>query len=374
MKTLLSAGIAAALMMSAAAPVQAQELLQDTVTYARAEVLAVVSETTGPLPGTTTTTTVQVLRLRIVEGEAAGKVMELENSRIPLVAGDTVYVRHAVNVYESIDVWSVGEPYRLPVLGLLVGLFIAVLAAFGGKQGLRGLLALTASFFFIGMLLLPGILHGYSPLLLSLGVSALIIILGSYVTHGFNRTTSAAVVGMLLTIAVTGALALWSISAAHLTGFSSEEAVYLNFDTGGAIDFVGLLLGGVMIGLLGVLYDAGIGQAVAVEELLRAGIASRTLLWRRAVRIGREHIGALVNTLAIAYVGASLPMLLLLRASSTGHPSVLLNQELFASELVRIMIGSIGLILAVPITTAVAVYLLHGRIMHEPGHHPEHRH
>jgi uncharacterized membrane protein len=165
---------------------------------------------------------------------------------------------------------------------------------------------------------------------------------------------------------------------AHRSGFTSEEATYLNFDTRGSIDFVGLLLGSMMIGLLGVLYDAAISQAVAVEELFAMGTndgerANARHVFARAMRIGREHIGALVNTLAITYVGASLPLILLFEESQLNF-WVTVNQEVFATEIVRMMIGSIGLILAVPITTLVAVYMLAGRkasadVIHRSHHH-----
>jgi uncharacterized membrane protein len=193
----------------------------------------------------------------------------------------------------------------------------------------------------------------------SIGVSSLIIIVGSYITHGLSRTTSAAVIGMITTIIFTGLLAYAAVTFTRLSGYNSEEAVYLHFNTHGIVDFQGLLLGGIMIGLLGVLYDIAIGQAIAVEELYHAGGAqlSRKMVYKRAIRIGREHIGALVNTLAIAYVGLSLP-LLLLYYTSTADYHITLNQEIFATEIIRTMIGSIGLILAVPITTMIAVFMI----------------
>jgi uncharacterized membrane protein len=137
---------------------------------------------------------------------------------------------------------------------------------------------------------------------------------------------------------------------------------------------VGLLFGGIMIGLLGVLYDIAIGQAVAIEELFRAGKhLTRREVYLRGIRIGREHIGALVNTLAIAYVGASLPLLLLMQSATTGI-AFIINSEILSTEIVRILIGSIGLILAVPITTLIASYMLHGRTEASEGAHVGHQH
>lgn len=239
-----------------------------------------------------------------------------------------------------------------------VGLFVAVVFVFGGRQGVRGLLSLVASLVAIIYILLPGILAGYSPILMSIGISSFIIVIGSYLTHGFNKTTSVAVLGMIVTVCITGVLAWWAVWVTRLTGTVGEETFYLHFQTQGNVDLVGLLLGGIMIGLLGILYDAAIGQAIAVEELSSAGEhLSKWEIYKRALRIGREHIGALVNTLAIAYVGAALPLLLLIHFSNIPLDAML-NKEIFSTEIIRTVVGSIGLILAVPITTLLAVQLL----------------
>lgn len=352
---------------------RAQTLVPDTVVTVKAEVVEVMGETAGTLPGTDVPQTTQTIRAKLLEGDDKGRIVTFDNDYLMLKEGELFYARHTTNQVDSTDYWSVYEPYRLPILGFVALLFLACLVAFGGKQGVRGLLALIASLFFIGYLLLPGILSGYSPMLLSIGISSLIIVAGSYLTHGLNRTTSAAVVGMLITIVLSGLLAFAAVYLGHFSGYSDEEATYLNFNTAGAIDFVGLLLGSLMIGLLGVLYDAAIGQAVAIDELVRAAAHySPKQLLARGLRIGHEHIGALVNTLAIAYVGASLPLLLLFKLTSTQSIWITLNSELFATEVLRTMVGSIGLILAVPITTVVAVYMLHGRtdnsVVHSHGH------
>lgn len=370
MKALLPLALLAALALPFA--VRAQEVVPDTVTFVKAEVTDIVSSRQEYVFATEATTTYQTLKVRILDGEARGQSVTVDNDYLLLKAGDAVYLRHTVNRLEGIDTYVVSEPYRLPVLWFFGGLFLVCLFIFGGKQGLRGLVSLGVSLLCIGYLLLPGILAGYSPILLSVGIASIIVVAGSYITHGFNKTTTAAVLGMLATIAITGALAYSGIHAARLSGYSNEETVYLNFNTHGTIDFVGLLFGGIMIGLLGVLYDAAIGQAVAVEELLAiGGHVSRGEIVRRALRIGREHIGALVNILAIAYVGASLPLLLLFEQTVT-NPAVTINQELFATEILRTAISSTGLILAVPLTTFIAVWMLRGRT---PGaEHQIHRH
>lgn len=338
--------------------VYAQEVVHDTQVVTKAEVIEVLGQERREVPGLNVEANYQTLKVKILEGEEKNKEIVLENDYQGLQKGEIFYLMHTTNSVDGRDYYSVSEPYRLPALYFFIGLFVLSVLIFGGTQGLRGLLALAGSLFFILYLLLPAILHGYSPIAVSIGISSLIIILGSYVTHGFNKTTTAAVLGMIITIVFTGLLAYFAVSYTRLSGFESEEAVYLNFDTGGSIDFSGLLLGGIMIGLLGVLYDVAIGQAISVEELQRAGPhLSRGIIYKRAIRIGREHIGALVNTLAIAYVGASLPLLLLFYSSDAGF-NLTINREIFATEIIRTMIGSIGLVLAVPISTLIAVWIL----------------
>ncbi len=334
------------------------EVLVDTTTIEKARVLEVTNEHATIIPGTDTPAKVQTLKAEVMEGLDKGKVVTFDNDYTQLKEGDPFYIRHIIDGTNGREFWSVSDPYRLNVIFILMAAFLALLFFFGGIQGIRGLASLLGSLILIFYVLLPGILGGYSPILVSIGVSSLIILVGSYITHGFNKTTSAAVIGMIATVVVTGLTAYFAVHSANLSGFS-DETVYLNFDTRGGIDLVALLFGGIMIGLLGVLYDVAIGQAIAVEELFRAGKhLTRIEVYKRAIRIGREHIGALVNTLAIAYVGVALPLLLLLLHSSTMSIGSTLNSELFATEIIRVLVGSIGLILAVPITTLVASYML----------------
>lgn len=349
------------------------ELITDTVTLQKAQVLEVSDASTIIIEGTDTPSKSQRIKAKILEGADAGTVADFTNDYIQLKAGDLFYLRHITNRLEGRDMYSVADPYRLNILVILTVAFIILLFIFGGLQGIRGLASLIGSLVLIFYLLLPGILSGHSPILVSIGVASLIIIIGSYITHGFNKTTTAAVLGMITTILITGAMAYWAVHTGNLSGYTSEENVYLNFDTRGSIDMVGLLFGGIMIGLLGVLYDIAIGQAIAVEELFRAGKhMTRLEIYKRAIRIGREHIGALVNTLAIAYVGVALPLLLLLQHSYNLGIGPLINGEMFATEIVRILVGSIGLILGVPITTFIASYMLSGKVRPTSEHSHNH--
>ncbi len=338
-----------------------QATASDSSVTEKARVLSVESSDIQNIPGTNTSATYQTLSALILSGVDAGKIVNVKNDYLAMKAGDIFFLTHTINAQENLNAYTVLEPDRLPALRALFGLFVLAVVLIGGWTGLRGLVALGVSILLVFYALLPGIAAGYNPILIAFGVAALIVIFGSYLTHGVNRTTSAAVLGLVATVGVTALIAHVAILATQLSGAASESTVDLSFATHGHIDLLGLLLGGMIIGALGILYDAAISQAVAVDELLRAApdMGARRL-FARAMRIGREHIGALVNTLALAYVGVALPLLLLFQSQSYGGESFLqtINHELFATEIVRALVGSLGIIFAVPISTIAAIVLL----------------
>lgn len=349
-------------------------LVPDTEVFEKAKVLEVSNQAATTVAGTDIPIPTQTLKIEVIDGVDSGTIATFKNDYIQLTVGDIFYARHQTNHLDSSDYWSVSDPYRLDVLLWLTIVFVALICIFGGIQGVRGLASLVGSFILIFYLLIPGIYGGYNAVLVSIGVASLIIIVGSYITHGFNRTTTSAVLGMIITVIITGLGAYYVVHMAHLSGYSSEESTFLSLNTHGSINMVGLLFGGIIIGLLGVLYDIAIGQAIVIEELFLAGTSlTRTQVYTRGIRIGREHIGALVNTLAIAYVGASLPLLLLMQSSTTGILFII-NNEIFSTEIVRILIGSIGLILGVPITTFISSHMLYGQPIHKKENHYGHKH
>lgn len=350
------------------------EIILDKQTTVKASVVKVISSAEEKIAGSDIVVPVQEIKVRILEGENSQKEVTFNNDFIQLKEGDVFFLKETTSIKDDYSMYSVSDPYRLNVIYFFAGLLIFLVVVFGGKQGIRGMISLIGSLLLIVYVLLPGILSGYSALLISISVASLIIILGSYITHGFNRTTTSAVFGMIITVLITGLLAYLATKMSMLSGFVEEETMYLNYDTKGQIDFVGLLLGGMIIGLLGVLYDAAIGQAVSVEELCKAGPhLSKMEIYKRVLRIGREHIGALINTLAIAYVGMSLPLLLLFSMSEASILQIA-NREVFATEIIRTLVGSIGLVLAVPITTFIATVMLYGREFKDSYSHSHHHH
>lgn len=350
-------------------PAFAQELVnEDHGTY-RAIVREVVSQEMREIPGTETKHLYQDIRAEILEGPQKGEIVTIENDYLELQEGDRFYVNHTI-FHDGTETYGVIGIDRLSSLWWLVGFFVLAVVLFGGWQGVRSLIALGGSFLAIFYVLMPGLLHGWPPLLISFFVAAVVLCAAIFFTHGFNRESVIAFSGTMLAVLATGIFAIIAVHATKLSGFAAEESVYLNFNTKGSLDFVGLLLGAIVIGVLGVLDDIAITQAAVVSELYsaRPGM-SKFEAYRRAIRVGREHVGALVNTLVLAYTGASLPLLLLFY-TSPAEPSSIINMEIVATEIVRAVVGSVGLILTVPLTTLLAVWFLQGHVHDRRGSMP----
>ncbi len=353
----------------------AQEVHEDIQGIWRARVVEVLEQEIRPVPGTDTTTQFQKIRAEILEGEKKGEIITIENDYLSLKEGDRFFLNYLITI-NGAEIYSVGDVDRRSSLLLLLILFAGTIVIFGGKQGLRSLVSLAGSFSIIVFVLLPLILKGFSPLPTSVVIASAILFVAIYFTHGFNRESSVAFAGTSIAVALTGILATLAVSATKLSGFGTDESVYLNIFTGGTLDFTGLLLGAIMIGVLGVLDDIAITQSAVVSELYSANPAmTKKEAYKKAVRVGREHVGALVNTLALAYAGASLPLLLLFSLSEAPTFAII-NSEALATEIVRTIVGSIGLILTVPITTMLAVHFLknYKREDEHSGHSHSHEH
>ena len=324
----------------------------------KSQVIEVKSEELTNIPGTNVDNIHQKLDIKILEGVRQGEILEIENDFIKLKEKDRFYLEVIFDSFSEQEIYLVKEVYRLPGIIFFAILFIIAILLFSGKQGLRSLLSLAGSFFIIIYILIPGLLKGYPPILTSSILAALILFIAIFFTHGFNRRSSVAFGGTSIAILLTGILAYLSVTITRLSGFAAEESIHLNFSTGGQLDFSGLLLGSIMIGILGILDDVAITQATIVEEIYDSETKlNQKKVFSKALRVGREHIGALVNTLALAYTGASLPLLLLL--STSGLPFLyIINKEIFATEIIRTIVGSIGLIMTVPLTTFLAVWFL----------------
>lgn len=372
-------GVCLGILLAAGAPAQAQHLHNDLQATLRAKVVDVISEEKNLIPGTTVQSFRQKLKAEVIEGSEKGNIVELENDLFRLEEGDKFFMSYLKTINGD-EFYTVQAPDRRAALLTIVGIFITVFLGLTGMQGLRSLLSLAGSFFIITYMLVPRLLDGASPVGACMVFSIVILAIVMYATNGFTRLTTAAFLGTTATVALTVLFAELAVQMTQLSGFVSEEAVSLNLSTGGTLDLTGLLLGGIIIGAIGVLDDIAITQAAAVEELFYANpTLSRSELFKRAMRIGREHISALINTLALAYTGASLPLLLLFYTTNISA-WILINREIFAAEIIRTIIGSSGLILAVPITTWLAARMvgtatgppLGDPVAKRPRHHHSH--
>jgi uncharacterized membrane protein len=265
---------------------------------------------------------------------------------------------------------------RRPALGWLVALFAVVSFAVAGFKGLRAFVSTAASLAIVVTFIVPQILAGANPVLISLlGVGG-ILVLAIYFVHGVTWSTSAALAGTLLAVVVTMVLALVFTDLARLTGLGNEDAILL-MSAAPQVALKGLLLAGLLIGALGALTDITIVQASVVRELAHTDPSlGLRVLYAKGMNVGRDHVGSLVNTLVLAYTGASLSLLILLNVGEFGVARAL-NLELVANEVVHTLVGSIGLVLAVPITTLLAALLFRGdRIPVAPGElsHAHHHH
>jgi len=352
----------------------AQEIHNEYQATWRGKVLEVKAQEAREIPGTNTEHLYQTLFIEILDGPREGESITIENDYLELEKGDKFYFNYLVLIGGE-EVYAVTNIDRRSSLIFFALLFVVAVIAFGGWQGFRSILALGSSFAAIFYILLPGLLHGWNPLLISFLVASGILFAAIFFTHGFNRESIVAYGGTMMAVLLTGILAIVAVNVADLSGFVSDESVYLNFNTQGSLDFTGLLLGAILIGVLGVLDDIAVTQAAVVAELYDSNaMMGRREAYQRALRVGREHVGALVNTLILAYTGVSLPLLLYFYLSPASLGS-LLNTEIFATEIIRTIVGSIGLIMTVPIVTALAVFYLKGsRSKSSPSHNHKHYH
>ncbi len=241
----------------------------------------------------------------------------------------------------------------VPLL-LLAGLYAVVVVAVARWRGVRALLGLGGAFAVLALFILPGLIEGKPPLLLALVGSTVIMMGVLYFAHGFSARTSTALLGTVFGLGVTAALAAWAMDAGNLTGVGGHDGASL-VNVGGNLSVSGIILCGLIIASLGALNDVTVTQASAVWELYElAPHTSARRLFSSALRIGRDHIASTVYTIAFAYAGAALPLLVIVSLYDRPLLDALTGSEL-AEEVVRTLVGSIGLVLAIPITTAIAV-------------------
>jgi uncharacterized membrane protein len=247
------------------------------------------------------------------------------------------------------------DRWRLPLLEMLLGAFAVTAAAVAGWRGLRAIAALALTLVLTLRLFVPLVIRGWDPVALAIVFGILMTTLSFMLTQGINRTTLAAIAGTSLGLGVTGVLAAVVTASAHFTpAQGSDQVVYLAQLTNGSIDLSGLLLAAVIFGGLGVLNDVAITQAATVEELHLANPAlTPWQLFGRTMNVGVSHLAATINTLVFAYLGTALPLVVLI-VLQVSNMAATVSEEGVAVEIIRTLVGAIGVLAAVPLTTAIA--------------------
>ena len=327
----------------------------------------------GPCTGTVDADgiTCRIVTLRLLQGPDEGDRTELnfadDGSTSPdLDVGDRIVVSRQPGAEPGFE-YAFSDRSRKPVLLALALVFAIAVAALGRWRGVAALAGLAISFVLLLRFVLPAILAGESPIVVAVVGAAAIAFLAIFVAHGFGPLTTVALLGTLGALVVTVVAAEVFVSLADFSGFATEEAVFLNVAQG-TINLNGLTLGGIVIGALGAIDDMTVTQASVVSELRLADPhMGRGKLFRASMRVGRDHVASTVNTLALAYAGAAMPLLILFVLARQSLGTVA-NGETVATEIVRTLVGSLGLVAAVPLTTWLAVWAVSGSGDRHDGH------
>ncbi len=271
----------------------------------------------------------------------------------PLQVGDKLVVARLISPVDGQPTYNFQDYQRRQPLWLLAFVFAVVVVLIGRWRGLAAIFGLGVTWAVLIWFVIPAILAGSSPIAVALVGSALLMFVVLYLAHGFNARTTTALLGTLVSLSFTGLLAWLFVGLTHLTGIT-EDTMFLQSTGGPTINLAGLLLGGIVIGSLGVLNDATVTQSSSVWELHHADPSRPARrLYGSGMRIGRDHIASTVYTIVLAYAGAALPLLILFTVNGAKFGDVV-TSEVVAVEVIRTMIGSIGLVLSVPITTLIA--------------------
>jgi len=309
------------------------------------------------------------VRIELLDGPDKGKVVQgylqgpSGQQDLPRYnVGDDIVVNISSQPDETTYI-AVGDLYRAPVLGLLLGVFAVAVTVVGGWRGVRSLIALALTLAAVVKIVIPLILSGYEPVWVAIVAATAVTIATFLLTEGARRQTVAAAIGTFVSLSVVAILVVIFDTLARFTALrGSEDATYLSGIGLNGIDIGGLFLAAVIFGALGILDDVTVTQAATVQEIYASDPRiGRMALAGRAMNVGRSHIAATVNTLVLAYVGASLPLIVLF-AAGRQDPLLTVSGETVAVEVVRALVGSIGIVAAVPVTTAIAVAMIGRRL------------
>jgi uncharacterized membrane protein len=323
-----------------------------------ATVYEAVAETVdvGPCAGVAPEQALQcaTIAFRLSQGPDEGQVFPLTfvvaETSPEFVTGDRVVLEYQAGSEPEFR-YTYADRQRRPVLLWVALAFAVVVVLLGRLRGLAALGGLVATVFVLLQFVIPAILDARPPVLVAVVGASLIAYVALYSAHGFNRMTTVALLGTLVALGLTAMLSWFVVEAARFTGLITDEAFILTI---AGIDPAGLILAGVVLGAIGAIDDVTVTQASAVWELHRVRPdLGRVALMRHGLKVGRDHVASTVNTLLLAYAGAAMPLMIFFVLAEQSLGTVL-NSEIVAVEAVRTLVGSIGLVASVPITTWLA--------------------
>jgi uncharacterized membrane protein len=306
---------------------------------------------------------IQDVQLRIDTGTHKGEIVDVQNSLSDHQYYDII-VEKGQKVTIMIEEYKDGtyqvyisDYYRANSLGYLLVLFMLLVVAIGKLKGVKALISLGITIASVLFVMLPLMLKGWNPIMVSVVTAVFVTIITMVIVAGFNHKTISAILGTSFGVIIAGLIAFYVGNKANLSGLSAEEATMLMYIPQGIqFNFRQLLFAGIIMGSLGAAMDIGISIASSIEEIHKANPKlSRGRLFRSGMNVGKDVMGTMVNTLILAYTGTSIPMLLLFMAYET-ELSKVFNLDVIATEVVRSLSGSIGLILTIPITALFASY------------------
>jgi uncharacterized membrane protein len=330
------------------------------IDFHRAKVTEITSETKIPNDNGDTfyAQTLKLERLdtkEFIDVQVGSSASPLSKNQLFEVGTTVIITKQEIRPGDS--EYVIVDKYRLGAMASLAIGFFALVILIARRQGFFSIVGMFLSLIVLFAFIVPQIIAGQDPIIVSLLGSGAVAVLTIYLCHGFKLESHIALLSMFLSLVAVGVLSFTAVHAAHLAGLGNEEASYLQFGSTAKVNLQGLLLSGIMLGALGVLDDITLAQVSVVDQLHDSnpemGFGE---LYSRALVVGKDHVASLVNTLILAYAASSLPLFLLFSIYNAQPAWVTLNSEVIAEEVVRTLTGSIGLVLAVPLTTLIATY------------------
>lgn len=305
----------------------------------------------------------QNLKVKLLNTDHKGEVFTIRNTIEMVMPYNIIYKRgeDIILYYTEYEDGTIeglrlfGRSREVPIY-LIVILFMVLVALIGRKKGIKSIITLIFTIFMIFCVMLPLVLRGFSPIIVAVGIASITSVFTLILVSGNNKKTATAIVGTIAGVVIAGCVAIFFGKWAQLTGLGNEDAQLLAYiPQHRNMDYQGLLFAGIIIGALGAVMDVAMSMASAMNEIetIHPKISNMEL-FKSGMNVGRDVMGSMSNTLILAYVGGSIQILLLFLAYQIS-PFVIMNMDQMASEIIRALAGSIGLVCAIPATAAVYI-------------------